>query len=211
MSRFEAVLWDYGGVFTASPFVAVHAYARSQNIEPEEFGQVLFGSYHDDTDHVWHQLERGEISFVDALVRIQADAEAAGFQFDLGELITMAVADQVDRSVVVEAVRSVRARGLRTAIVTNNIREYGDAWRTQFPLDELFDIVIDSSEEGVRKPDPTIFRTALERLGVSDATRAIFLDDFAGNVDAARALGMHGIVVGEDPRPALDELARLLD
>jgi putative hydrolase of the HAD superfamily len=210
MSRFEAVLWDYGGVFTSSPFLAVHAYALAQGIDPERFGQVLFGSYHDDTDHVWHQLERGEISFVAALVRIQADAEAAGFQFDLGELISLAVVDEIDRSIVVDAVRAVRAKGMRTAIVTNNIREYGDAWRTQFPLDELFDVVIDSSEEGVRKPDPVIFRTALDRLGVIDPRRAIFLDDFAGNVDAARALGLHGIVVGEDPRPALDELARLV-
>jgi putative hydrolase of the HAD superfamily len=210
VSTFEAVLWDFGGVFTASPFVAVHAYARAQDVEPDRFGQVLFGSYEDDTDHVWHQLERGEVALLDAMVRIQADAEAAGFRLDFGELITMAVADDVDRSVVVDAVRAVRAKGLLTAIVTNNVREYGSAWRTQIPLDELFDVVVDSSEEGVRKPDPQIFLTALERLGLNDPTRAIFLDDYAGNVAAARALGLHGIVVGEDPRPALDELARLV-
>ena len=75
----------------------------------------------------------------------------------------MMVTDEIDRGLVVEAVRMVRAKGLRTAIVTNNIREYGDAWRGQFPLDELFDAVVDSCEEGVRKPDPTIFRMALQR------------------------------------------------
>ena len=210
MTRFEAVLWDFGGVFTASPFVAVHAYARAQDAEPERFGHVLFGSYDADTDHIWHQLERGEVALIDAMVRIQTDAEAAGFRLDFGELITMAVADEVDRSVVIDAVRAVRARGLRTAIVTNNVREYGSAWRNQIPLDELFDVVVDSSEEGLRKPDPRIFLTTLERLGVSDPTRAIFLDDFAGNVAAARDLGLHGIVVGEDPQPALAELARLV-
>jgi epoxide hydrolase-like predicted phosphatase len=210
MSPFDAVLWDFGGVFTASPFVAVHAYARAQDVEPEEFGRVLFGSYDADTDHVWHRLERGEVALVDAMMRIQADARDAGFRLDFGELITMAVADDVDRSVVVDAVRSVRAKGLRTAIVTNNVREYGDTWRNQIPLDELFDVVVDSSVEGVRKPDPAIFLTTLDRLGVSDPTRAIFLDDFAGNVEATRALGLHGIVVGEDPGPALEELARLV-
>ena len=172
---------------------------------------MVFGSYEADTDHVWHQLERGEITFVDALTRIKADAEAAGFRFDSGEMFSMMVTDEIDRTLVVEAVRMVRAKGLRTAIVTNNIREYGDAWRSQFPLDELFDAVVDSCEEGVRKPDPTIFHTALGAVGVDDPTRAIFLDDFPGNVDAARALGMHGILVGEDPTPALDELAALLD
>jgi epoxide hydrolase-like predicted phosphatase len=211
MSGFEAVLWDYGGIFTASPFAAAHAYARAQDVEPAELLRVVFGSYEADTDHVWHQLERGEITFVEALTRIKADAEAAGFRFDSGEMFSMMVTDEIDRTLVVEAVRLVRAKGLRTAIVTNNIREYGHAWRSQFPLDELFDAIVDSCEEGVRKPDPVIFHNALDRLGVDDPTRAIFLDDFPGNVDAARALGMHGILVGEDPTPALDELAALLD
>jgi putative hydrolase of the HAD superfamily len=94
--------------------------------------------------------------------------------------------------------------------VTNNIREYGDAWRSRLAIDELFDLVVDSCEEGVRKPDPAIYRTALQRLGVADPTRAVFLDDFAGNIDAARAVGMHGILVGPDPRPALEELDELL-
>ena len=207
---FEAVLWDYGGIFTASPFAAAHAYARSQDVDPAEMLRVVFGSYDADTDHVWHQLERGEMTFVDALTQIKADAEAAGFHFDSGEMFSMMVTDEIDRSLVVEAVRLVRAKGLRTAIVTNNIREYGDAWRAQFPLDELFDAIVDSCEEGVRKPDPAIFQTALDRLGVVDATRAIFLDDFPGNIVAAEAMGMHGILVAEDPTPALDELISLV-
>jgi len=207
---FEAVLWDYGGIFTASPFAAAHAYARSQDVDPAEMLRVVFGSYDADTDHVWHQLERGEMTFVDALTQIKADADAAGFRFDSGEMFSMMVTDEIDRSLVVEAVQLVRAKGLRTAIVTNNIREYGHAWRNQFPLDELFDAIVDSCEEGVRKPDPAIFQTALDRLGVDDATRAIFLDDFPGNITAAEAMGMHGILVGEDPTPALDELISLV-
>jgi epoxide hydrolase-like predicted phosphatase len=210
MSDFEAVLWDYGGIFTASPFGAAHAYAVSQDVDPARMVEIVFGAYDADTDHAWHQLERGEISFVDALTQIKAAAEANGFRFDTGEMFSMMVTDEIDRGLVVEAVRIVRGKGLKTAIVTNNIREYGDAWRGQFPLDELFDAVVDSCEEGVRKPDPTIFHTALERVGVTDPTRAIFLDDFPGNIDAARALGMHGILVGDDPTPALDELLSLV-
>jgi putative hydrolase of the HAD superfamily len=211
MSSFEAVLWDYGGIFTPSPFDAAHAYARAQDADPDAMVRIVFGSYDADTDHVWHQLERGEISFVDALTRIKADAEAAGLRFDTGEMFGTMVADEIDRTIVIEAVQMVRAKGLRTAIVTNNIREYGDAWRSRLPLDELFDLVVDSCEEGVRKPDPVIFRTALDRLGVSEPSRAIFLDDFAGNVTAARELGMRAILVGPNPAPALDELTALLD
>jgi len=211
MSGFDAVLWDYGGIFTASPFAAAHAYARSQDVDPAHMVEIVFGAYDSDTDHAWHQLERGEITFVDALTRIKAAAEAAGFRFDTGEMFSMMVTDEIDRGLVVEAVRMVRARGLRTAIVTNNIREYGDVWRARLAIDELFDLVIDSCEEGVRKPDPAIFRTALERLEVADPARAMFLDDFEGNVLAARALGMQAILVGPDPRPALAELAARLE
>jgi epoxide hydrolase-like predicted phosphatase len=197
-------------VFTQSPFAAAQAYARAQDADPELLVRIVFGSYEVDTDHAWHRLERGELTFVDALAAIGAEAEAAGMRFDTGELFGSMVADGIDRSVVVDAVRAVRGRGVRTAIVTNNIREYGDAWRSLVPIDELFDVVVDSCEEGIRKPDPTIFRIALERLGVGDPTRAIFLDDFEGNIAAARAFGMYGILVGPDPRPALDELTALL-
>ncbi len=115
-----------------------------------------------------------------------------------------------DRTVVVDTVRKVREHGVRTAIVTNNIREYGDAWRGMVPVDELFDVIVDSCEEGIRKPDPRIFTIALERLGVENAERTVFLDDFDGNINAARALGMHGILVTGDPQPAMDELLRLV-
>jgi putative hydrolase of the HAD superfamily len=70
---------------------------------------------------------------------------------------------------------------------------------------------VDSSHEGVRKPNPAIFHRALERLGVADPGRAVFLDDFEGNVVAARALGMHGIVVEDDPRPALEALLTIVE
>jgi putative hydrolase of the HAD superfamily len=211
VSDFDAVLWDYGGVFTASPFAAAHAYARAQDADPEIMVQIVFGSYDTDSDHAWHRLERGELTFADALAVIRADAQAAGMRFDTGEMFSGMVVDDVDRGVVIDAVRAVCARGVRTAIVTNNIREYGDAWRARLAIDELFDVVVDSCEEGVRKPDPAIFHTALDRLGVDDPRRAIFLDDFEGNLVAARGIGMHGILVGPDPRPALAELAALLD
>ena len=76
----------------------------------------------------------------------------------------------------------------------------------------LFDVIVDSCLEGIRKPDPAIYRLALDRLGVGDdeAHRTAFLDDFEQNVHAAREVGMHGILVGTDPRPALAELEALV-
>ena len=83
-------------------------------------------------------------------------------------------------------------------------------WRAMVPVDELFELVVDSSDVGVRKPDPAIYHLALEQLGGIPPERAVFLDDFAGNVDAAIALGIHGILVGDEPATSLTELDRLL-
>jgi epoxide hydrolase-like predicted phosphatase len=210
-SPIDAVLWDFGGVFTASPFAAIDSYAESQGVDADALLAVIFGSYHTDTDHPWHRCERGELAMADAFADIASAADRAGMKFDAVDLFGRMVNDRIDRSIVVETVRDVRSRGIRTAIVTNNVREYGDTWRSMIPVDELFDAIVDSCELGVRKPDPAIYRIALERLGVDDPTRAVFLDDFEGNVVAARDIGLHGIVVGPDPRPALDELIALLD
>jgi putative hydrolase of the HAD superfamily len=78
------------------------------------------------------------------------------------------------------------------------------------PVDELFNIVVDSCEVGYRKPDPRIFQKALEFLGGIPPEHAVFLDDYEGNVKAARLLGMHGIVVAPDPAEALAEFDRLV-
>jgi epoxide hydrolase-like predicted phosphatase len=113
------------------------------------------------------------------------------------------------RGEVVDFARELRASGLSSALVTNNALEFRDYWRRSIPLDELFDHVIDSSEVGLRKPDPRIFELALERLGV-DASSAVFLDDYAGNVDAARRVGIRGVLVTDAYGEALAELSRLL-
>ncbi len=205
----EAVIWDFGGVFTPSPFVAAHAYARAQGVEPDTFVRIVFGDYDTDSDHAWHRLERGEIAFTTALDEIGAAALASGVRFDAAEMFGSMRSDDVDRSVVTDYVRGLRGRGIRNAILTNNIREYGDHWRASLAVDELFDLVVDSCLEGIRKPDPLIYERALERLGV-EPSASVFLDDFEQNVVAARALGMHGIVVGPDPRVALVELDLLV-
>lgn len=210
-SSIEAVLFDFGGVFTGSPFQAIDKYAAAQGVEPEDLMELVFGSYHADTDHPWHQCERGELGLGEAFTQITANATEAGIRFDAGELFSSMAEDPFDRTIVVDLVRSVRARGIRTAVVTNNVAEYGSTWRKMIPIDELFDAVIDSCEIGVRKPNPAIYHAALEQLGVHEPSHAVFLDDYEGNVAAARALGMHGILVGYDPQPALDELTALLE
>jgi epoxide hydrolase-like predicted phosphatase len=113
------------------------------------------------------------------------------------------------RQDVIDLTLRLRADGYRTALITNNVAEFSDGWRAMIPVDDLFELVVDSSQVGMRKPNPQIFTSTLEQLGVS-ADESVFLDDAPGNVAAARALGMHAILVEDDHGPAFEELTRLL-
>jgi len=206
---YEAVLFDFGGVFTQSPFEAVRLHGDELGADPELVLAVLFGDYDQDTDHPWHRLERGETTLDAARAEISELAAARGLAFDLfGAFAKFGIGGHM-ADAMVERTRRLRADGVRTALITNNVREFGDGWRRLVPVDELFEVVIDSSHAGVRKPDPKIFQLALDGLGVTPE-RSVFLDDFPGNVDAADAIGIHGILVGTDRLAAIAELDRLL-
>ena len=209
MQPIKAVLFDFGGVFTDSPFGAAEKHASALGADPRRLLEIVFGPSDRDTDHPWHRLERGEISLENARLEIIALGEREDVDADPFKVFERIGTGGAARDAVVEKVREIRGAGYRTALVTNNVREFRSRWERLVPVAELFELVVDSSEVGVRKPDPAIFRIALERLGV-DAERAVFLDDLAGNVDAASALGMKGVLVGPDPAPALDALDRLL-
>ena len=206
---FDAVLFDFGGVFTQSPFEVVRLHGEEIGADPEVILEVLFGAYDRGTDHPWHRLERGEIPIDEALREINALGGEAGLTVDPFSAFAKFGTGGAMADAMVERTRRLRADGIRTAMITNNVREFGDGWRSLIPVDELFEVVIDSSHAGVRKPDPAIFHLALDALGVT-AAQCVFLDDFPGNIDAAAALGIHGILVGPDRHAAIADLDRLL-
>ncbi len=207
----KAVIFDFGGVFVDSPFAAVASVAAEMELDPDVLLDVVFGSYDEDTDHPWHQLERGELSFEDARARIMEDSAARlGPALDPMELL-MALGGGGLRDEVIDFVRTARDAGLSTGVLTNNAREFAEFWRPMLPLDELFDDVVDSSEVGLRKPDPRIYALAVERLGVAPG-EALFVDDAPGNVRGARAAGLEAVLIGPqraDVPAALAELSRL--
>ena len=207
----KAVIFDFGGVFVDSPFAAVASVAAEMELDPDVLLDVVFGSYDEDTDHPWHQLERGELSFEDARARIMEDSAARlGPALDPMELL-MALGGGGLRDEVIDFVRTARDAGLSTGVLTNNAREFAEFWRPMLPLDELFDDVVDSSEVGLRKPDPRIYARAVERLGVAPG-EALFVDDAPGNVRGARAAGLEAVLIGPqraDVPAALAELSRL--
>ena len=207
--RVDAVVYDFGGVFMASPFEAMRLLAEEKGMSYEALQDLFFGSYHADTDHPWHQVERGEIPLMDARDHIARTAAEQGHDVDLFDMFRFLTGGEVNQAMV-DNVRRVRAAGARTAVLTNNIAEGRDFWRNLVPLDELFDVVIDSSEVGMRKPNPAVYLHTLDRLGGIAPTRSAFLDDFPGNVAAAEAVGMIGILVEVDAGPAIAAVDALL-
>jgi epoxide hydrolase-like predicted phosphatase len=204
----EAVVFDFGGVFTTSPFAALMAAAEAQALDPMTMVGVMFGPYDQDTDHPWHQLERGEITLDDATAGIVELAAAEGVaDFQPMEML-MALGGSGVRTEVVEFCRDVKSRGFRTGLLTNNAREFEEFWVPLLPLDELFDDVVDSSAVGLRKPDARIYELSLERLGVA-APAAVFVDDAPGNVLGAQAVGMRAVLIGTEPADVSVALAEL--
>ena len=109
---------------------------------------------------------------------------------------------------MLEAATAARRSGRRTAILSNNIRDW--QWRDLVGADDLVDVVVDSCEVGLRKPDEAVYRLTMERLGVDDPSRCVFLDDFAWNLAPAQRLGMRTLHV-TDPVVAAAELQVLLE
>ncbi|MFI5320374.1 MAG: HAD family hydrolase [Myxococcota bacterium] len=209
--RTRAVLFDFGGVFTPSPFDGARDYGARIGANPERVLELVFGPYHEDTDHPWHRLERGEVSMLDARNAIIELGRAEGIDADPFKLFaSMAGGPRGAYDAMVERARAIGARGYRTALVTNNIVEFRESWRKMVPADELFHVIVDSSEVRMRKPNPAIFRHTLELLGGVEPSECLFLDDAASNVEAAERLGIRGVLVKPDLADALAALDALL-
>jgi putative hydrolase of the HAD superfamily len=213
----QAVIFDYGGVLSTTPFAGIREFERQMGYPENSLAQLLFGkgaSPQGPTgsipDHDWHLLETGRLTLDEFHERLVAKSEEAlGKPLDLGIyaefLRTLGVGVHW---MVVHRVRRLREEGYRTAILTNNIKEWGNYWKQSIPI-ELFDLVVDSCEVELRKPDPEIFTLTCERLAVAPEA-AVFLDDTRGHVEAARSVGLHGILV-RDPWKALAELDAILE
>jgi putative hydrolase of the HAD superfamily len=201
MTTITAVLFDFAGVLTSSPWGALAA-AGGGNLE------LLIGSYEEDTDHPWHQVERGEMAIADWAVAVSETGRAQGIEVDFTPLQAL-LGDMTLHEPIIERVRTLRTEGYKLGLITNNVREGSAMWRSLVPVDELFDAVVDSSEVGMRKPNPAIYHHALSLLGDVPPAEAVFLDDSPGNVVGAQRAGLHAILV-DDPSDAVAALDALL-
>jgi putative hydrolase of the HAD superfamily len=207
--RIEAVIFDFGGVFIESPYPLLEAMGAELGAGPGQMTESVFGSLAEDGDHPYHRLERGEIPLQQARDEILRRGRALyNLDVDIFKLFNRMPSGVHQQ--LVDRVKGLKREGYPTAMITNNIREFSGSWRALLPVGELFDLVVDSSQEGMRKPNPAIFRLTLERLGGLAPERTVFLDDCEGNVKAADSLGMQTIHVRGDISQAIAELDALL-
>jgi putative hydrolase of the HAD superfamily len=199
VSRVRAVLFDLGGVVFDSPLEGFVKYEADTGL-PANFIRTLNATNAD--ANAWARYERGELDRERFITAFEAEALAAGHRLDGARVLESLKGDV--RPVMVEAVRRLKAAELRLAAVTNNVAPLASGERDVTELIELFDVIVESSVVGVRKPEVAFYRIALDALGV-DARECVFLDDLGVNLKPARAMGMTTIKV-LDPDSALAEL-----
>lgn len=198
----RAALFDFGGVILSSPFEAFARYEEANGL-PSGFIRSLNATNPD--ANAWARLELGDVGFDEFCELFEKEAEAAGGTLDAREVMSLLGGEL--RPAMVEAVRTCRSR-LKTACLTNNfvrdVTEGGPERDERLQVLDLFDVVVESSKVGVRKPDPRFYEIACDLLGINPS-EAVFLDDLGVNLKPARTLGMHTIKV-DDPDVALTEL-----
>lgn len=197
----RAALFDFGGVILSSPFDAFATYEERVGL-PAGFLRKLNATNPD--TNAWARLERSEVSIDEFCALFEGEAEAAGHRI-VGRDVIDLLSGEI-RPEMVEAVRRCGER-LKTGLLTNNFvlgDGHVDRESEMGRVMALFDVVIESSKAGVRKPDPRFYELACEALGIRP-DEAVFLDDLGINLKPARAMGMTTIKV-LDPDQAITDL-----
>jgi putative hydrolase of the HAD superfamily len=203
----STLISDFGGVLTTPLVRGFLAYQEETGVSVEELGGAMARSAEEDGVHPLFALERGEISEAEFQRRLESRLEG---RFDFSHLRRLYFEHLDPNREMIEFVRGLREGGMRTALCTNNVREWEPLWRSKLPeLDEVFEVVVDSAFVGHRKPEREIYDITLERLGGVKPEECVFVDDVDVNCEGARELGMQAVRF-EDTSRAIAEVQALL-
>ena len=188
----RALISDFGGVLTTPLSAGFLAYQEEAKISLEELGLGIQRAADAYGEHPLYALERGEITEEEFGRRLREHLHDG---FDLARLRKLYFERIEPNPPMIRYMAELRGRGLRMALLTNNVREWEPLWRAKLPeLDEIFEVVVDSAFVGMRKPEPRIYELTLERLGGGlSAEECLFVDDLEINCEAARELGMTAV------------------
>jgi epoxide hydrolase-like predicted phosphatase len=187
----RAVISDFGGVLTTPLIEAFIAFQEESGVDFQSLGEAMGRIVERGGEHPLFELECGRITEVEFNRLLE---EEVGGGLSLASFRESYFANLHTNEPMVAYLRELRGRGLRMALLTNNVREWEPHWRAKIPaLDEIFEVIVDSGFVGMRKPDPRIYTLTLERLGDVRADECVFIDDIDVNCEAARALGMEAV------------------
>jgi putative hydrolase of the HAD superfamily len=205
----KAVVSDFGGVLTTPLMGSFLALQDAHGVTVEDFGEAMSAAAKADGEIPLYKLERGEISESMFLEVLRDGLEPRlGHRPELHRFREVFFEALDPNEPMIELMRECRRGGRRMAMLTNNVREWEPLWRTMLPVDEIFELVIDSGWVGYRKPERQIYEITLERLGLP-ASACLFVDDLEVNCEAARELGFTAVHYRE-PEQAIAEVRAAL-
>ena len=204
----RAVISDFGGVLTTPLIQSFVAFQEETGVDYRRLGEAMGRILERDGVHPLFELECGRITEAEFNAALEAELDG---ELSLAGFRETYFAHLHPNEPMIEYLRSLRERGLRMALLTNNVREWEPHWRAKIPaLDEIFEVIVDSGFVGMRKPDPRIYQLTLERLGGGlRGDECVFVDDIGVNCDAAAALGMKAVQFVDAER-AIADVERIL-
>lgn len=193
MAEIRAVISDFGGVLTTPLLTSFMSLQDEIGVSPEHFGKALRTLTAERGENPLFEMERGEIG-EDEFLALLADGLEPLLDHEphLHRFRELFIGTLEPNPPMIELLRELKGRGLRMAMLTNNVKEWEPHWRPMLPVDEIFETVVDSAFVGCRKPEPRIYEITLERLGLP-AEQCLFVDDMLLNIEAARELGLNAV------------------
>ena len=190
----RAVISDFGGVLTTPLLRSFAAFQDETGISFESLGRAMQSAAEDNGAYPLFELEKGNLTEAEFLELLRDRLEPElGHRPELHRFRDIYFEALDPNEPMVELTRELKWRGYRMALLTNNVREWEPLWRSMLPVDDIFELIVDSAFVGMRKPEPEIYELTMERLGDVSAGECVFIDDTDVNCDAARELGMSAV------------------
>jgi putative hydrolase of the HAD superfamily len=208
--RVTTVISDFGGVLT-TPLIQSFAAVQDETGVPfEELAKGMAKIQEEEGRHPLFELETGRLTEAEFLKKLGDTLEPVlGHRPELHRFREIYFDALHPNEPMIDLMREARRSGYRMGLLTNNVREWEPLWRTMLPVDEIFEVVVDSGFVGMRKPDREIYDLTLERMGGPEPSDCLFIDDTDVNCDAARELGMSAVHY-RDNAQAIGEIRTLL-
>ena len=198
----RCVICDFGGVLTTPLVGSFMAFQDQTGIPTEALGSAMARIYERDGAHPLYELEKGHVTEHDFLAQLRVElAVELGHEPELHDFKEIYFKALNPNDEMIAEMRAAKDAGFRMALLTNNVREWEPLWRAMLPVDEIFELVVDSAFVGMRKPEPEIYHLTLERirehdpaeLGDLEFSECLFIDDFEVNCAAASELGINAV------------------